>query len=357
MYGQSADVTPLAFYQAKENKPEEIAAAVSRLFLGVRLECAQCHNHPFAKWRREDFWGLAAFFNSSGARPGLADGAPRITVPDLKQTVKARFIDGSIPQLKGRASYRQTLADWVTSPENSYFAKVTVNRLWAQFFGRGIVDPIDDFDENNPPSHPELLNELAREFARQKFDLRFIASAITATRVYQLTSRQTHPSQADPRLFARAPVRGLNGHQLYDSISTATGFRDSIDPAYAFVFRGNNSPRAEFLEKFKAAAEQTSDRQTSVVQALTLMNGRVLADATSLERSETLAAVVDFPLFTPADRVEALFLAALSRRPRPKELQHYLHYVESGGPRKDTRAALADVFWALLNSSEFAFNH
>jgi Protein of unknown function (DUF1549)/Protein of unknown function (DUF1553) len=364
-YGQGGEPSPMAFYQIKENKPENIAASVARVCLGVRIECAQCHNHPFAKWKREDFWSMAAFFKGTeNANRGGVEGFlqdlftfPEIAIPGSKKVVQARFIDGSKPHFKGKISFRQTLADWVTSVNNPYFAKATVNRLWGQLFGRGLVDPVDDFDaQNNPPSHPELLNDLAEEFAKHEYDLKFVLSAMTASRTYQLTSRQTHQSQAEPRLFARASVRGLTDEQLYDSVATATGYRDPNGQVNPFVI-GGNSPRSDFLEKFKAGAENPSDRKTSIVQALTLMNGQLTNEATSLNRSETLAAVLDFPLFSTADRVEAIYLAALTRKPSAKELDKFVKYVDAGGPRKNSRDALADVFWALLNSSEFMVNH
>jgi hypothetical protein len=201
------------------------------------------------------------------------------------------------------------------------------------------------------------LDELAREFVKQEHDLKFLIAAITASRAYQLTSRQTHASQKEPRLFARAAVRGLSGEQIYDSIAAATGFRDPNGARNPFVFYGSNSPREEFLEKFKAGSDSPTDRQTSIIQALTLMNGRLVSDATSLSQSETLSAVAEYPFFTTPQRVEALFLAALSRPPAAKELQQFAGYVDSGGAKKNDRAALADVFWALLNSSEFVLNH
>jgi hypothetical protein len=363
-YGQGGDPNPLAYYVAKENKPENIAGATARLFLGLRIECAQCHKHPFAKWRREDFWGYAAFFQgpTGGPRSGGLEGVlqdlftfPEITIPDSNKVVQARFIDGSQPRFKGGVSFRQTLADWVTSSGNAFFAKAAANRTWAMLLGTGIVDPVDDFDDNNQPSHPELLNELAREFVEREYDLKFLIGAITASRTYQLTSRRTHPSQKDTRLFSRAAVRGLTGEQIYDSIATATGFRDPNGRPNPFAI-GTNSPREEFLEKFKEGSESRTERQTSIVQALTLMNGRIATDATSIAQSETLSAVLDYP-FTTQQRVEALFLAALSRPPNGKERERFTAYVESGGPKKDPRAALADVFWALLNSSEFVLNH
>ena len=156
--------TPLAFYLAKDVKPENLAASTARLFLGIRLECAQCHNHPFAQWKREQFWSYAAFFAGLG-RQNQPDGSPgaireiydkrELAIPGASQVVSAAFLDGQEPNWKYRVGPRVTLADWVTAPQNPFFARAAVNRLWAYFFGTGLVDPVDDLGGQNPPSHPE----------------------------------------------------------------------------------------------------------------------------------------------------------------------------------------------------------
>ncbi len=364
--GQPVDKpTPGAFYQAKEMKAENLGAATARLFLGLRVECAQCHDHPFSHWKRQDFWSHAAFFDGAnsdsqegffGALAAIFPSGHELKIPDTGEVVTARFIDGSQPAWKYRKPARETLADWVTSSENPYFSKALVNRVWAWFFGVGLVDPVDDLDSGNLPSHPELLDLLAREFAAHDFDLKYLMRAVLGSRTYQLSSRQTHASQSDPRLFARASLRGLSAEQLFDSVSQATGYREKVNPQQAFVIN-STSPRGDFLEKFSTGNQDLTERQTSIVQALTLMNGRLLSNATNLQDSKTLAAVADCPLFDTAGKIETLFLATLTRKPRPEELKRLVKYVESGGPEKQPKAALADVFWALLNSSEFSLNH
>jgi hypothetical protein len=355
--------SPLPFYTANEMKPENLAAATSRLFLGVKIECAQCHNHPFAKWKREQFWEYAAFFaglqrdgqNFFGTFRELNDRR-EIAIPNTTQVVQAGFLDGTEPRWKYKVGPRVTLADWVTSAENPYFAKAAANRLWAHFFGVGIVDPVDDLaDEKAEPSHPELLDELARQFASHKFDLKFLIRAITLSKTYQLTSAQTDTSQEDMRLFARVPVKGMTADQLFDSVSVATGYREPRGMDNPFIFNGN-SPRNEFVTKF-ASQDKRTESQTSILQALALMNGKLVADATSVERSVALAAVADAPFLDTAGKVEALFLGTLSRKPTSAETERFVKYVEGGGPQKDKKKALADVFWALLNSSEFILNH
>jgi hypothetical protein len=362
-FGQP-DPAPAAFYEAKEQKPENLGAATARLFLGLRVECAQCHDHPFGRWKREEFWRNAAFFSASEARAergpfdALREAFDRaeLEIPGTPDVVEARFLDGAAPEWRFRVAPRQLLADWITSRDNPYFARTAVNRLWAWFFGTGLVDPPDDFDEHNPPSHPELLDELARGFAGHDYDLRFVIRAIASSRTYQLGGTLTHPSQEDPRMFARMAPRGLAGEQLFDSMALATGYREPPGSRNPYDFYGN-SPRKEFLTRFAEQVEGPTQWQTSILQALTLMNGRLTSEATSVDRSELLVAVAECPLLDTAGRIETLYLAALGRRPRPDERERLAAYVASGGPRHNAASALADVFWALLNSSEFLFNH
>jgi hypothetical protein len=248
------------------------------------------------------------------------------------------------------------LADWLTSPENPYFARAAANRIWAHLFGTGLVDPVDDFDPSNPPSHPELLDELARELAAHDFDLAFLIRTLCATRAYQLTSRLTHESQRDPRVFARMQVKGLTAEQIFDSLVQATGFRQDRRNAY-MADVDPNSLRGQFLARFGDRSDGEADRETTILQALTMMNGGVVASATSLGTSETLAAVAAAPFLDTAGRVEALMLASLSRPPAPEEAARFAEYIDRGGAKGDPNLALGDLFWALLNSAEFLSNH
>ncbi len=377
--GGQGEPTPVAFYLAKEVKPENLAAATSRVFLGFKLECAQCHNHPFADWKRDQFWGYAAFFaglqaqrQGGFAQPGREIAARReVKIPGTDKVVQAAFPDGKAPAWKARANTRQTLAEWMTAKDNPYFARAAVNRLWAYFLGTGLIDPVDEMvGSEHSASHPELLDELAREFAAHDFDLKFLIRAITASRAYQLSS--AGKGEAEPHHFARMPLRGLSPEQLYDSVATATGYRENgggLPPGVVAVGR-NGSARDEFLTRFANQSEKATEVQTSILQALSLMNGRLVAAATDLKGSETLAAVLDSPFMDTRARVEAFYLAALSRKPKAKELDRLVRYVEAGGavadeapPATDSEkearynSALADVFWALLNSGEFFLNH
>jgi hypothetical protein len=356
------------FYSANEGKAESVGSAVSRLFLGVKLECAQCHDHPFAPYTRDQFWQFAAFFAElnplAGERPGFVGPVQpqsdrnSIGIPGTEKKVKATFFDGSKPNWVPDRSPRVELADWLVSPKNPYFARNMANRVWAHFFGIGILDPVDEPGENNPPSHPELLEELGQAFAENGFDTQLLIRGITRSKAYQLTSKMTHPGQADPRRFARMNLKGLTPSQLFDSLVAATGYRE---PAFLrnqqnFGFVQPNNPRSAFLVRF-ASNERPTETHTTILQALMLMNGQFIGDQTDLVRSEVLAAIADMPGWDTKDRVTNLFLTAFARNPSPEELEKFASYVDRGGPTGDKKKALADVFWVLLNSPEFLFNH
>jgi hypothetical protein len=364
-FAQPDKPTPAAFYLAKQAKPENLGAATSRLFLGVRIECAQCHDHPFDEWKRDQFWSYAAFFaefqpmtpdNPAQVVTSLLTDRRSLKIPETDRTVEAAFLTSEPVAASASGSPREQLADWITSADNPWFARAAANRIWAQMFGIGLVDPPDDFGPNNPPSHPELLDELAKAFVAHKYDFKFLIRAITLSQTYQRTSRRTHESQDDPRAFARLPVRALSPEQIFDSLAQATGYLQPFDPEQPLNFN-NDQSRQEFLETFANDSQSTAERQSTILQALTLMNGTFIASATDVEASQTLTAVVEAPFLDVPEKIEALFLATLSRPPRPDELSRFREYVESGGPEQDAGKSLGDVFWALLNSSEFAVNH
>ncbi|HXD87372.1 MAG TPA: DUF1553 domain-containing protein [Urbifossiella sp.] len=358
----------VGFYQANEWKPDSIGAAASRLFVGIKLECAQCHDHPFAPYTKEQFWEFAAFFAELNLLPSRRPSeakltAPqadknRLTIPNTDKQVVAKFIDGTDPQWSKERSPREELANWLTRPENPYFARNLANRMWAHFFGLGILDPVDEPGENNLPSHPRLLDDLGRAFAAAKFDNRTLIRGITRSKAYGLTSRLSHPTQAHPRSFARMNLKGLTPAQLFDSLVAATGYRE--DPNFknnrlAF-FPQPGIPRSMYLARF-ASTDKPTETSTTILQALMLMNGDFIDGQTSIDRSEILGAVVDVPGWNTKRRVATVFLTALAREPSDEELQKYASYVDRGGAANDKKKALGDVFWALLNSPEFLFNH
>ncbi|MEX0679455.1 MAG: DUF1549 and DUF1553 domain-containing protein [Pirellulales bacterium] len=354
--------SPAAFFQANELKREMIAASTTRIFLGVQVQCAQCHDHPFSHWTRREFWSLAAFFDAApgpdGAKKATLGSPNAILIPDTEIVVEPAFLDGSAPDWKSSGNKRELLSRWITQTDNPFFARAAVNRLWDHFLGRGFVDPVDDLDKANPPSHPALLDEMARQFAAHGFDLNYLIRAITASRAYQLSSRAESVGEGDLARFARVPIRRMTADQLFASIVEATGYRQQRR-----AMRGGQplvdlaSAAAEFRNRFADQSVPRTEAETSILQALALMNGKLVSDATDLETSETLVAVAEAPFLSTPQRVESLFMASLSRRPDPEELSRLASYVERGGAAQNPKQALADVFWVLLNSAEFALNH
>lgn len=366
--GQPNQRGPALFYTALQLKPEELAASTSKIFLGVQIQCAQCHNHPFDHWKRDDFWGFAAFFGRI-QQPANQQVAFQVNelptgdlkIPETKEVAAPRFLGGKLSE-DGSQSRRQRLADWMTSAENPYFARATVNRAWALLFGRGLVDPVDDLGEHNLPSHPELLNELARDFAETGFDLKRLLRSLALTRAYQLSSESAFGGlDADdrPELFARMAIKSLTAEQLYDCLAEAMRRVESVNNTFAspqVAFVGVDQNRQQFLNKFRAPTQGATDFQSGIPQALTLMNGTMIRQATNLQQSDILIAL-EAPIFTDDERVEVLFLSTLSRPPDATEREKFASFVKSGGTEGDRRRALGDVLWALLNSAEFVLNH
>ncbi|OWK36117.1 hypothetical protein FRUB_08680 [Fimbriiglobus ruber] len=346
---------PLAFYIAKEAKPENLAAATARLFLGVQLECAQCHDHKFARWTRDQFWGLAAFFGGV-ERPTAGGGLREILdrrellIPNSDRAVPATFLDDKEPEWRFKKSPRVTLAAWLTAPDNPFFARAAVNRLWSFAFGIGLVDPVDDAHDQNLPSHPELLDALARAFVDSGFDTKYILRAICRSEAFQRSSALTHPGQRDARLFARFPVQALSPEQIFDSLAVATGA--GLEGPGGMYLQNGGPGRREFQEAFALSGRRT-ESPTTIIQALTLMNGNLVGAATTVSASRTLGAVVTLPGLTPADRITALYMTALGREPSQAERTRSLTHVGTGAEKE----RYADVFWALLNGAEFRTNH
>ena len=359
--------TPSAFFLLRDFKPEELATGTSRAFLGVRLDCAQCHDHPFDRWKQREFWSLAAFY-SGLSQPEMAEQpfqamfraenlqSRSIEVPSTGVTVPAQFLTGDGPSWRPEDVPREVLAKWITAAENPWFSRMAANQVWALFMGQGIVHPVDDFSEANPPSHPEVLQLLADQFVAHEFDLRFLIRTITSTRVYQLSSRQSHASQQEPSDFSRAALRGLTPEQLFDSLAEATGYYQPYRSDNPFLISAE-TPRGRFLELFRGSGESPLRKETTILQALAMMNGEFINAATVPENSRTLRSIVDFPLMNQDERLEALFLAALSRRPTAAERARCLEVLKQASDSAAEAVAYGDIFWVLLNSSEFLLNH
>jgi hypothetical protein len=348
---------PALFYTAVGLKPEELGATTARIFLGVRLDCAQCHNHPFEKWTQQDFWGYAAFFARLQQRSRTAAGMRLVDVhsgevflPDSKSVVPTRYPGGAPVESPERGTRREQLAIWMVSADNPYLAPATVNFVWAQLFGRGLVEPLDDFGDHNPASHPQLLDELAQSFVASGYDLRQLYRSLTNTRAYQLASRRAGGPERPADLFAEMAVKTLSSEQLYDSLS-----RVALQSSVAMSQRLADPRRQAFLIKMQTQSQTATDFELGVPQALTLLNGSELNRAVDAAQSGLLAAL-EAPFMTDRQRIEIAFLATLAREPRDTERSRFVDYVESASLDKH-KEALGDVVWALVNSAEFALNH
>jgi hypothetical protein len=351
--------------------PDKLTDNATRVFLGVQLQCAQCHNHPFTKWKQDEYWGMAAFFTKvrisgnprninaamQGGPLGINDngkGRP-IPLPISAKRVPPRFLQGEEPKLASNEAYRPTLAKWMTSPQNPYFSRAMVNRLWAQFFGRGLVNPIDDMHEGNQPSHPQLLADLSAQFAAGGFDVKQLIRALCNTQAYQRTSKPIAGNRdVSPELFSRMAVKVLTPEQLFDSLVQILGAPNQANlrrnPAVAAAARLRNiTPRTLFVAFFKGDENaEPTEYQAGIPQVLRMMNSPQLNNTTMLT-----------PILksgkTPEQVVEHLYLTTLSRRPTAHELQRTLALVHKHAD--EPRQAYGDILWALLNSSEFTLNH
>ncbi len=377
--GRLSQSGPLLFYSALKLDADQLAARTSRVFLGMRLECAQCHDHPFEPWKQEDFWSYAAFFAQISRPKGMLETAStvmrvqdvergEVMLPETEDVIEPRFLGQSAAandevDPDNKSPRRQRLASWLTGADNPYFARATVNRVWSHMFGRGIVDPVDDFGLNNRPVSPELLDTLASQFIDSKFDLKTLIRTIALSRAYRLSSSSKHDveSEADVeqrlKTFAQMNVKTLTAEQLYDCISVATLLDPQGASSSRYVLnRFGNSDRDEFLQQFASPSTSRSEYLAGIPQALMLMNGSMIAEATG-EASSGLIQSLEAPFFTDRQRIDVLFMATLSRPAMPEELKLMEEFFPAGVSGDRRRVGLADLLWALVNSSEFTLNH
>jgi hypothetical protein len=369
--GRVAESGPLLFYAALRLNPEELAGRTSRAFLGVRMECAQCHDHFFDEISQKDFWSFAAFFaRISRPRGKMEMTSPVLAVrdnqhgdvmiPETDEIVPPRLPQtaAAIADTVDGPSRREVLVDWLTSPNNGQFARATVNRVWAHLFGRGLVEPADDMRPDNPPIAPDVLETLSRDFAASKFELRRLLRSLVLTQTYQLASRSEDNDPARTLHFAQMNIKSFTAEQLYDCIAVATRQPATISGAaeQAGLQRFADSSRQAFIEQFRAPAGQVTDYHAGIPQALTLMHGGLIHNATDVATSGLLKSFAA-PFFTDEQRIDTLFLSTLSRYPTDAEREMMLKAISAATTDKERQQALGDILWALLNSAEFTFNH
>lgn len=360
---------PLLFYTAVKLDPEQLAARTSRVFLGMRLECAQCHDHPFEPWAQKEFWGFAAFFAQISRPRGKLEAVSSVMqvrdvdrgdvmLPNSQTVVAPSFLDGAaIQEGKRGDARRQQLAKWLTSRQNPYFARATANRVWGLMFGKGIVDPIDDFGTQHKPVSAELLNLLAGHFVATDFRLRELFRTVVLSSAYRLSSGAATDDTKRVELFAQMNVKTLTAEQVYDCISVATLLdSQAATPEGLNLNRIANASRDQFVQQFKTPAGHTTEYLGGIPQALTLMNGSLISSATGLQSSGLLKSL-EAPFFTNEQRIEVLYLATLSRRPHADEWELLKEFIPKGAQGNALREGLSDILWALLNSAEFTLNH
>ncbi len=334
----------------------------SRYFLGIRLNCAQCHDHPFVAWKRSDYWGMAAFF-AQIQTPGRAKAVymsgvrddPKVTMQVMAgsdmiegfQLHSPTFLGGQQLDTTDSSPHRVALARWITAADNPFFARAAVNRLWWQFFGRGLVDPVDDMHAANAASHPQLLALLSEAFVAEEFDLKFLCRAILNSRTYGRTSRAGTQGDREEALFARMSLKVLTAEQLYDSLVQVVGL-----PAKSTGIDARFGPRNEFCQAFASSGDPEPRRyDRGIPHVLRLMNspqfvGRNLNSV--VEQCTRSGGSTD-------SNIEQVFVAILARRPTSNELQ----YVQQQLASADAEATVVyrRLAWALLMSSEFSINH
>ncbi len=366
--GSTFQNPPANFFRFTRD-PKVAMETTTQLFLGVRMVCAQCHDHPFEQWTQNQYYQLTAFFGAVGIKDGMdsneeivyekRDGF-EIKHPKDGRVMPAKFLYGVDKMSPREADLRQSLAEWLTSRDNPLFGKAMANRVWSYFFGHGIIEPVDDIRASNPPVNPQLLDALTKDFIDHNYDLRRLIRTIANSRTYQLSFNANEWNLDDETNFSHALPRRLNAEQLFDGISIATGTRPFFKEAPA-GFTAEELPdpkvgKGGFLELFGQPDRQTScecERRTdvSLVQALNLLNGSTIAEAIADEHGRVSNLILSGA--TDRETVEQLYMAALDRKPEPKELDLAQTYLGSGMNRAE-RAQ--DLLWALLNSNAFLFN-
>lgn len=373
---------PVAWYK-RVKEPKDQIEDVAQLFLGVRMQCAQCHHHPFERWSQDDYYALAAFFAQVGRKPSGTRGEDLIfhkrglaaaTNIKTRQALQPAALGDSVPAIAPDEDPRLRLADWMKSPRNPFFARALVNRYWKHFFQRGLIEPEDDIRDSNPPSNPELLAALEQHFIRSGFDLKELVRVITRSHAYQLSATPNAHNLGDRQNYSRYYPRRLAAEVMLDAIDQLAGTQTdfaNLPPGTRAVALPDNSynQSSAFLRVFgrpegQSVCECERVQSSSLGQSLHLINGADLRGklAHPAGRAERLARDP-----RPAEaRIQELYLVAFAREPRPDELRAALDYLaeprvnaagQKADPQQAARESFQDLLWAILTTKEFLFNH
>jgi len=372
--------SPTTVWYKELQNPEQFVDDTAQVFLGLRIACAQCHHHPYEKWSQDDYWGLAAFFGRVGRKniqiPGGVGNqqaqmqviynkdAGNVTNKRTGQAAAILPLDGEPMQVPAEEDPRHKLVDWMAGANNPFFARAVANRYWAHFFGRGIVDPLDDMRVTNPPSNPELLDALAAELIKSKFSLKHLVKVITKSRTYQLSSVPNEFNKHDKQAYARYYPRRLGAEVLFDAVNQVTNAvpsfgglpQDKFAPNRAIMLP-DESFASYFLDVFGrpqriSACECERVNEANLAQALHLLNSQEVQD--KLARGNGRADVLAKDPRPDAEKITELFLWTFARPPSAEHLQVALAHIKRNEQNK--KLAYENLIWALINTKEFLFN-
>ncbi len=356
------------YWQMRDDQLHQPVADTAQVFLGLRLQCAKCHHHPYERWSQNDYYGLAGFFSRLG-RKGLGEPPPYYASrtrtsseinPYTGKPIEPKLLDGDVLKVAPEDDPRHKLVDWMAEPNNPFFAKALVNRMWGHLMGRGLVEPIDDMRETNPPSNPELLDALAKDFVKSKLDVKHVLRTICNSRTYQLSSEPNEHNQHDRQNHARHYARRMIAEVLHDAIDQTTGTRTTFSKMSKNA-RAVDLPHegfgSYFLDVFdrpprSSACECARSASANLPQVLHLSMSPEIERKISHGKGR-VAQLVERKT-AANDAVADLYLAAFSRMPTMGERDRAVKYIQE---QSDIRRGLEDLCWALMNTREFMYNH
>ena len=374
----SVSFNPAVVWYREVNSVEEQVEDTAQLFLGMRIQCARCHHHPFEKWSEDDYYGMAAFFSRVGSKdlpveavstagkprdkrlfhnPGRATARNPRSGKELVPTGL-----GGVPlEIPADADPRVALADWMTEPSNPFFAKSVVNRYWKHFFSRGLVEPEDDMRATNPPTNPELLDSLARHFIDSGYDLKELVRTIVLSKTYQLSAEPNDRNSTDKQNFSRFYPKRLSAEALYDGFHQVTGTEESyggLPPGTNAMQLADPTIGPYFLKVFgqpqaDTACECERSQEANLAQSLHLLNSSEVQNKISSGNGR--AATLAKDMRPPEEKVSELYLSVYGRQPDAEELKIAIEHIASNSEKP--QAAYEDLVWALVNTKEFLFNH
>ena len=353
-------------YYQNERDTLKTSENVAQVFMGMRIQCAQCHNHPFDRWTMDDYYSFAAFFSQIGRKRGedpreliiYNSGGGEVRHLVGNKVMAPKFLGGEVPDVKGK-DRRVVMADWLASPQNPYFATNLANIVWAHFFGKGIIDQVDDVRVSNPPVNKELLDELGRRFTEYNYDFKKLVRDICVSRVYQHSTATNETNEKDDRNFSHAALRRVRAEVLLDAITQVTDTKNKFQglPSGARAVQiANGNTSTYFLTAFGRAKRETVCScevtiEPNLSQALHLLNGDTVN--TKIAQGKLVPNRLTEGK-TPEQIAEEIYIRCLSRKPTEREAAALKEVVDN---EQDKKQALEDIFWATLNSREFVFNH